>query len=158
MKIVVISDTHGRLDKTFLALHKINNIHLILHLGDYVKDAREIEKTMNIETVYVRGNCDYLDDDVEEEKILEIEGKKIFMTHGHKYDVKRGVNKVFYRGKELDADIILFGHSHIAMTVEYEDILLFNPGSPGTPRGGDEGSIGIIEILDEKIEEQIILV
>lgn len=158
MKIAVVSDTHGTLDTTLDTLNKIDDIGLILHLGDYVKDARKIKQETGIETVYIRGNCDYLEFGIEEDKVLDIEGKKIFMTHGHKYDVKCGVNKVFYRGKELGADIILFGHSHIAMMIEHEDILFLNPGSPDTPRGGSDGSIAIIEIFDGEVKGQIISV
>ena len=32
------------------------------------------------------------------------------MCHGHKYGVKYGYNSIYYRGKEIGADIVLFGH------------------------------------------------
>lgn len=155
MKIAVVSDTHGSLDKVFKALKIIDDLELIIHLGDHVKDAKKIRDKMGVETIYVRGNCDYFDSDTEEDKVIVVGGKKIFITHGHKYDVKSGINKIFYRGKELNADVILFGHSHISMILEYEEILILNPGSPETPRSGSVGSLGIIDILDGKIKGQI---
>ena len=156
MKIAVISDTHRLLSKTLETLKSMDDLDLIIHLGDYVKDAREIEKEMNIETVYVRGNCDYLETDVALEKVLEICGKKIFLTHGHNYDVKNGISKIFYRAKEINCDIVLFGHSHMSTLLEYEDILILNPGSPEEPSSVSKGSIGLLEISENDVKSEII--
>lgn len=157
MKIAVISDTHKLVNKTLETLKNIENLDLIIHLGDYVKDAKEIEKAMNIETIYVRGNGDYLDTDVDLEKILEIHDKKIFLTHGHNYDVKNGISKIFYRAKEIECDIVLFGHTHMSTLLEYEGILILNPGSPEEPSSVSEGSIGLLEILKDNVKSEIII-
>lgn len=157
MKIAVVSDTHGNIEKTLDAIRTIENLELIIHLGDHVLDAREIEKQIAIDTIYVKGNCD-LEKEVYEEKILDLLGKKILITHGHNYDVKRGLNNIFYRGKELNVDVILFGHSHISLIMESENILMLNPGSPDTPRNGKYGSIGLLEISNNEIKSQIIYV
>lgn len=156
MKIGVISDTHGSIGRTKEALNNIKDLDLVIHLGDYVKDARELEKLLDIEIIYVRGNCDFLDSDVEDEKILEIENKKILITHGHRYDVKDGVSKIFYKGKEENVDIVLFGHSHMSTKVESEGIILLNPGSATEPRNGSKASIGLINLKKSIIETEII--
>ncbi len=157
MKIAVVSDTHGFLNKTLEALKKIKNLDLIIHLGDYVKDAREIEKKTCIEVVYIKGNCDYLETDVALEKVLEVDNKKILITHGHNHDVKNEISKIFYRAKEINSDIVLFGHSHMSMILEYEDILILNPGSPEEPRNGSKGSIGLVEISKNDVKAEIII-
>ena len=157
MKIGIVSDTHGSIDKAIDALKKIEDLELIIHLGDHADDTKKIKEIMNLDVVYVRGNCDYKDTDVELEKMIEIYGKKIFITHGHNYDVKSGVSKLFYRGKELNADIILFGHSHMSTKVEHEDILILNPGSPQEPRSGSKGSIGLIEISEKELKSETII-
>ena len=41
MKILVLSDTHGKLDKVYRVCEKLNNIDLIIHCGDYIRDARK---------------------------------------------------------------------------------------------------------------------
>lgn len=156
MKIGVVSDTHGYIGRAIKALKGIENLDMIIHLGDYVIDAKEIEEKMKLKVIYVRGNCDFLDSGVDYEKTLEIEGKKIFITHGHKYDVKNGVSKVFYRGKEEKADIVLFGHSHMSTKVESEGVIILNPGSSTEPRNGSEASIGLIILKDGVIESEII--
>ncbi len=157
MKIGIVSDTHGNVETAVEALKNIEDLKLIIHLGDYVDDARKIEEKMDVDVVYVRGNCDYKDTDVELEKMVEVLGKKIFITHGHNYDVKNGISKLFYRGKELNADIILYGHSHMSTKVEHEDILILNSGSPGEPRSGSKGSIALIEISENDIKSEIII-
>ncbi|AFS77408.1 phosphodiesterase, MJ0936 family [Gottschalkia acidurici 9a] len=156
MKIGVISDTHGYIDGCLEKLKQIDNLNIIIHLGDYVKDAIKIENELGKKVIYVKGNCDFSENNVEEDKLIEIEGKKIFITHGHLYNVKSDMNRVFYRGKELDADMILFGHSHASMKIESENILILNPGSPTIPRGGSKKSIGIIEIVNGEIKSEII--
>lgn len=157
MKIAVISDTHKLINKTLQTLKNMKNLDLIIHLGDYVKDAREIEKAMNIKTICVRGNGDYLDKDVDLEKVLKIYGKKIFLTHGHNYDVKNGVSKLFYRAKELECDIVLFGHTHMSTLLEHEGILILNPGSPEEPSSVSKGSIGLLEISENDVKSEIII-
>lgn len=157
MKVGIVSDTHGSIERAVEALKEIEDLELIIHLGDLVDDAKRMEKEMDIEVIYVRGNCDYSDTDVDYDKTIDIKGKKIFMTHGHEYNVKMGVSNIFYRGKEENADIILFGHSHMSTKVLHEDVLILNPGSPQEPRNGSKKSIGLIEILDNDIKGQIIL-
>lgn len=156
LKIGVVSDTHGYTESTVDALNSIDNLSLIIHLGDYIRDARIIKKEMDIEVVYVKGNCDYLEDGIAEDKLLEVGGKKIFITHGHNYGVKNGLTTLFFRGKEVDADIILYGHSHMSTKLTHEDILIFNPGSPNEPRSGSKSTIGLIELSGEEIKSEII--
>ncbi len=158
MRIAVVSDTHTFIDKAVSAIKKLKDIDLIIHLGDYVSDARRIKEQLNIEMICVRGNGDQSDADVEEDKLIEIENKKIFLTHGHNYGVYSTVNQIFFKGKQLNADVVLYGHTHIALMVEHEDILILNPGSPEEPRSGTKGSIGLLEVKNGCIKSEIIQV
>lgn len=155
MKIVVISDTHGDIQDIIEEIKNIDDIDYLIHLGDYTKDANEIQASTNLNMIKVRGNCDMLDYSVEEDKVIEIMGKKIFLTHGHKYSVKSGIDRIYYKAKELGVHIVLFGHSHIPVSIMHEDILLFNPGSTSFPKGEGKKSYGIIEI-DENVRPRII--
>ena len=40
MKIFVISDTHGRTEKVEEVWNRLTDVDLVLHLGDYEKDAQ----------------------------------------------------------------------------------------------------------------------
>ncbi len=102
------------------------------------------------EVVYaVRGNCDF-DGKYPEERIIEIQGKKIFICHGHKYGVKYGYNSIYYRGKEVGADIVLFGHSHLPIIEEYDGLILMNPGSVSRGMGKIDKTLGYIDLIDNK--------
>jgi putative phosphoesterase len=84
---------------------------------------------------------------------MEIAGKRILLTHGHLYGVKKGLLNLYYRGKEVEADLVVFGHTHAWTLEKMEDILLFNPGSASRPRKTNP-TLGLIIINKEKIEVQ----
>lgn len=56
--------------------------------------------------VGVRGNCDWgaISPATQE---LVLEGKKIFMTHGHLYQAKMGLSTIVDAAREREADILL---------------------------------------------------
>ncbi len=155
MKIAVISDTHGNTQQCINKLKDIADIDLIIHLGDNTSDTKEISNALHIEVLMVKGNCDFYDSGSPDDRVIDLKNKKIFFTHGHKYSVKAGLNTIYYRGKELNADIILFGHSHTPLLVEHDNIVFMNPGSASLPRAGSKRSIGLIEI-DEEIDAKIL--
>ena len=71
-------------------------------------------------------------------------------SHGHLLQVKYGLQTLKRYAREQNADVMLFGHTHVAYT-EYEDSLyIMNPGSISQPRRG-RPSYGIIDILEHGI-------
>ena len=155
MKLVVISDTHGQIDPVVNAIKNIEEIDLLIHLGDYVKDAKIIELQTGIDMIKVKGNCDMGEDKVREEELIEVKGKKLFLTHGHLYDVKSTLNHLYYRALELEAHMVIFGHSHVQTLEKHDGLILLNPGSPSLPRGGAKGTIAIVEV-NETIEVSLV--
>lgn len=146
MRIFVVSDTHGRIDNFVNKAKSLEKPDLIIHLGDYVEDAFKIEKEMGIETILVKGNCDIYSTDSDEDQTLTLNGKRVFITHGHKYNVKMDRLNLLYKGKEKNADLILFGHTHFSLIEEEDGIMIMNPGSPSLPRLFSKRTFGIIEI------------
>lgn len=146
MRIGVISDTHGNLYMAQKAIKQMGKIDLLLHAGDHYQDALLLEQELTIPVKSVKGNCDY-GADAEGEKIIELAeiGVKIFLTHGHKYGVKSGLNRLFYRGLELGADIIIFGHTHIPFYQQEGKMHLLNPGSLALPIFGKDPTYALIE-------------
>ena len=149
MLIAVISDSHGNKDSINKIKKKISNADVLLFLGDGENDLAEITNDFTGEVFAVRGNCD-ITGKYPEEQILEIQGKKIFICHGHRYNVKYGYNSIYYRGKEIGADIVLFGHSHIPIIEEYNGIILMNPGSISQGMGRLNKTLGYIDLIDDK--------
>jgi len=155
MKIVIVSDTHGMYQSILEQLGKLNKIDLLIHLGDYVQDGERLSEELDVKSIIVRGNGDY-GSNYKDEEVLTVANYKIFITHGHKYGIKNGANRIYYRGLELGADIVLFGHTHIPLIHEEGNIMLFNPGSPALPRGFHrKNTYGILEI-DSIVKASII--
>lgn len=159
MKILVISDTHGETYRAEKVIKGLKNIDMIIHLGDYVRDARKLSALYpRIPMEYVYGNCDFSTKDVPSEKVLDCCGKKIFITHGHHYSVKRGYDKLYDKAEEVDADILLFGHTHIDDIDEENGHVLLNPGSISNPRNHSNGSYAIIEISGDNMDYNLIYI
>lgn len=152
MKIIVVSDTHRRIEPFIKDIEKYDDIDLIIHLGDMVADAKEIKSRVKFPLMVVRGNNDYEANNTSWNEILEIEGNKIFATHGHKEGIDFGVNTILRRAKELDANIVLYGHTHVFMDKIYDKIRLINPGSAGYDRSGEYESYIIMDINSKEIK------
>lgn len=149
MLIAVISDSHGNSNSISKVKEYIEKADALLFLGDGENDIKEIAKGFKGEVYTVKGNCD-ISNNSPEERIVEISGKRIFMCHGHRYGVKYGYNSIYYRGKELNVDIVVFGHSHIPMIEEYDGLILMNPGSISHCQHRLMKTLGYIELLEGK--------
>ncbi|QXM06500.1 metallophosphoesterase [Crassaminicella indica] len=154
MKIIVMSDTHGKIQLAEHIINKMEAVDLLIHLGDYYPDALAIAKNMNIKVVGVKGNCDRAE--VEKEKVLDLGEHKLFLTHGHEYGVKSNLTRIYYKGLQEGCSVVLFGHTHMPVNMKHENILIMNPGSLTSPRGGSKASYGIIEIDGKNIYSDII--
>ena len=127
MKLLVLSDSHGHIGRMQLAVEQVMP-DAVAHLGDHIGDTRKLsEKYPDIAFYMVKGNCD-LDAIGEKELFYTLEGFKVFMAHGHTYKVKNGLTAFAHRALELNADIALFGHTHIAMARHAHGIWFMNPG------------------------------
>ncbi|WP_432663167.1 metallophosphoesterase [Wukongibacter baidiensis] len=145
MRIGVISDTHGDLVSAESAIKAMGDIDLLLHAGDTYRDAELLKEMLDIDVIAVKGNTDF-DYEADLEKIISLDGKRIFLTHGHQYNVKYSLDRLYYKALETDCDIVVFGHSHMPLNVKEKDIIFLNPGSVSRPRGGSRPSYAIINI------------
>ncbi|MCH3962752.1 MAG: metallophosphoesterase [Clostridium sp.] len=144
MRIGVISDTHRYAEIIKKAIKVFDNPDLVIHLGDNVQDVNIIEKLYRGRIINVSGNCDF-STHIPSERLEIIENKKFFLTHGHKYDVKYDISRLKYRAMELNADVVLFGHTHISKIAYDNGIWFINPGSPYLSRDG-VNSVATIDI------------
>ena len=134
MLIAVFADSHGDLSGMCAAIDEYKP-DMALHLGDYARDAEELQRRYpRLDIRYVRGNCDRWDDDVPDYLRLVADGVWIYMTHGHRQNVKMTLdalaNAVHFSGAQLG----LFGHTHCPELKRMGDVTLFNPGSAGRGR------------------------
>lgn len=151
-KVLIVSDSHGSTD----LLQGIERQHgeevdLMIHCGDS-ELSEDDDAIRNFKSV--KGNCDFLGDFPEEE-IHTLNGVRIFVAHGHLYSVKSSLVHLFYKAKEVQADIVCFGHSHVLGAEMVEDVLFINPGSIRLPRGRSERTYVILEIKEGSLQLQI---
>ena len=149
MKILIFSDSHGKTESMLAVAHMLaKDVSHMLHLGDNVAGYELLQRSFPSHAVHgVAGNCDFFSN-AAVETLLEINGKRILMTHGHRHGVKADIYRLHCAAREQRADICLYGHTHIANVETADGILLMNPGSIALPRGYEHKSYGIIDIAD----------
>ncbi len=159
MNILVVSDTHGDTEMLRDIISKNRAwCDLCIHLGDHLKDAQEVMLDFpTIAFLGVMGNCDYpsMYRNQMYEGVFTAEKRRIFYTHGHKYNVKFGKEYLVSNAKFNGADVALFGHSHEAFCEEIGGVLVVNPGSTSFPRDGSCGTYAKLVIIDDKIKCEI---
>ena len=112
MKILICSDSHTRLDY-FQKVIDLEEPEMIIFGGDHSTDAIDMSLVYSeIPFKIVRGNTDYFDKDTRDIEIFEVNGKKVFLTHGHLFGVKSNLNEIEKKAVSENADICIFGHTH----------------------------------------------
>ena len=143
MLIAVTGDTHGRIDAIKNEL-KGKKPDYLLHTGDLYPDGIKLAEYLGIDFKGVRGNCD-TGKRGKREQILDLAGHSFCILHGHKHRVKHTLNNVYYYGREIGAEVVVFGHTHIPCCEFHDGIWLINPGSPSLPRSGSMASYVLIK-------------
>lgn len=155
MRVIVFSDSHGALTFALKALREAGQVDLVLHAGDHCRDGLKLAAETGLTVRAVAGNCDRPGEGPLEE-LLELEGHKILLAHGHRGGGPgQWQSWLQARAEELGASAVIFGHTHAAEISREGGILLFNPGSITSPRDESRPSYGILEITPEGIAPYI---
>lgn len=145
MRLIIISDTHGRSSLISGVLEREKSATEVFFLGDVVSDIEDVRDMYPHKNFHiVRGNCDYfcnypLFD------IVKYSCATVYFTHGHKHFVKSGVEDILSAAKGVGANIALYGHTHISSVTYKDGIYLINSGSLALPRDG-KPSYAVIDI------------
>jgi uncharacterized protein len=145
-KILVISDTHRKISHVIDLIGRITDLNHVIHLGDVVEDVQDLKALYDVPFDYVAGNCDFYNRNVPLHNIIEICGKKFYITHGHQENVKYTLGNLTHIIDEQNVDVVLFGHTHIPILNYYKDGIILNPGSISEPRNQKNPSYAIIQI------------
>jgi hypothetical protein len=159
MKLCVISDTHAHhvseLPPALISI--LRKADIIVHLGDYdtIDLVNELKKMGNFWGV--TGNHDFakIRAVLPETDVLEVNGKRLGLVHGHGSSFPRGLQKGLrtrFNGDKIDA--ILYGHTHVIRNRIVDDILYFNPGSAAGRFPAYHGSYGVLTV-DDTIKAEI---
>jgi len=158
MLIGLISDTHipdRAKEIPQKVLETFENVDLILHAGDLtsLEVIDELEKIAPV--MAVQGNMDRTKGiDLPKARGMEAEGLGIGIAHGEVYP-RADTQQLVYIAKQLDADILITGHSHQPKIEQIEGILLLNPGSPVVPRLADR-TVMLLEINNKEVDVEIV--
>ena len=144
MKALIFSDSHGNTGAMQRIIEKEKDINYIIHAGDIFSDVKELMMLYPRKNfIYVIGNNDLFVKDEPTARFFELFGVKIFLTHGHRENVKYGMYKLYMTAREKGASLVIFGHTHQKFMEEEYGITLFNPGAASS-------SYGILEINEGK--------
>lgn len=149
MRIIVVSDSHGRCGNLFdiIEMH-IEDADLFVCLGD-CNDGRDFENAQiyfkdKLKLRRVAGNNDWYSNAPNLDTI-NANGKKVLFCHGHTLKVKFTTELLLEKAKEIGADVVLFGHTHTPYKNYVDGIHIFNPGAVCN------GKYGILDITDSGI-------
>jgi uncharacterized protein len=156
MRIVVLSDTHApRRWKSCppAVAAQLRGADLILHAGDVCTAAVLDELTQYAPVTAVAGNNDGPDVaawGATETAALTPEGLRIAMIHDSGQATGRLARM---RARFPEADVVVFGHSHIPLDIAGETLRIFNPGSPTDRRRQPHGTVGVLDVTDGALIE-----
>lgn len=168
-KILVVSDTHYQEQPFADIIHKHKDIDYKIHCGDSQWLPNDPRLT---DIICVRGNNDvagFGDDYLLEIAAVDI---RILITHGHRQYVYHDGNQgqcsalVDYAIATHDANIVFYGHTHVAECHIDRDIVVLNPGSTNFPRSFQhkiptyaivtlEGEAIHIQFFDARTHEEV---
>ncbi len=156
--VVVVADTHIRRTGTRrlpdAAYAHLERADIILHAGDILV-GEVLDELGGFAPVHaVLGNNDAeLLGVLPETRSLEIDGVRIAMVHDSG-PAKGRAGRM--RRRFPDADVVVFGHSHIPWDdAGVEGQLLFNPGSPTERRSQPNHTLGTLDVDGGRVVSRI---
>lgn len=154
MRILILSDLHGRRNRFEEAITAQDTAKTVLFLGDGVAAAEELSAFFpDREFYFVSGNCDFSSMNPTT-KIISLNHTRILMTHGHKYGVKQTLENLYDTAKQNRCKIAVYGHTHLANEQYRDGIYLFNPGCLCGDRA--KPSYGLIELTPQGILTNVV--
>jgi uncharacterized protein len=161
MRAVVLADTHVRAGAGPRRLpagvyDALGDADLILHAGDVLTDDLLDELRAFAPVHAVLGNNDYgLAGLLPDTRVVDLDGIRVAMVHDS--GARAGRAARLHR-RFPDADVVVFGHSHMPLNERGIDgQLLFNPGSPTQRRMAPTHTIGILEATNGHLTRADIL-
>lgn len=156
MRVIVLSDTHAprrwRTCPPSVAAH-LRAADVILHAGD-VCVADVLTELSGYAPVHaVCGNNDGPDVvawGAPETLEVDLAGLRVAMIHDSGRRTGRAARM---RRRFPDADVVVFGHSHVPLDETAAGVRIFNPGSPTDRRRQPHGTLGVWRIEDGALVE-----
>ena len=133
MKILVVSDTHGRNEALKELLGRVKPIDMLIHCGDAEGSEDYIRTVAECPVHIVSGNNDFFSELPKEEEFC-IGKYHVLLTHGHYYYISMGTEMLKEDARARGFNLVMFGHTHRPYLEQDPDITILNPGSLSYPR------------------------
>lgn len=145
-KYLVFSDSHGRDEKMLMIVdrHK-DEIEGIFFLGDMENSGDMLRNSFPGPVYMVRGNCDW-SLQAPAFQVFRLHGHTVAMAHGHRQHVNMGIDTLKYWAQEKEADVVMYGHTHVPFVEQTSVMTVLNPGSISRPR--QSGHIPTYAMID----------
>jgi len=127
MKLLITSDVHSDLDALREVIEQHKDITHHINAGDMCLEPILYER---YHIISVKGNNDF-GYHLPLERLINIEGQKILLTHGHYERVKSNLERLKLKAKSLKVNICIFGHTHERYHQVEDGICFINPGALG---------------------------
>jgi len=180
-RVLVISDSHGNSNIMHTIIKKYgSDCDALVFCGDGMNDLMlnleeaaidlTLKKCFPPVVAFAAGNCDsfagagsvqtvplYADNKVMQIKIpysqtLKIGSHKFYITHGNREGVNYDCEGLQEKCRELDCDIGLYGHTHVAHQIIDDKLYVANPGSCSRPRGGQKPGFAIVTVQPNLVD------
>lgn len=151
MRILIVSDTHRKDDNFLLALEQTGAVDMVIHCGDVEGSEFVLQEWAQCPMEVVAGNNDFFCS-LPSESEFEIEGYRVWLTHGHSYYVSMGYEIIKSEAAAREVDIVMCGHTHRPIVDCEDGVILINPGSLSYPRQEGRRPSYVIMEIDENGE------
>ena len=150
-RLGVIADTHGHEEAWEKALQIWGDVDGVLHAGDVLAadvstELAEMIRRAPFPVIISRGNCDPAgDEELLRRPLLSPyatvwwNGKIILCGHGNAFRELRNSALL------CAADLVVYGHTHVASIVREGRTIFLNPGSAALPKGRDPASAAVVD-------------
>jgi len=153
-KLLIFSDTHGSIAPLTAVfnwakdrLPPNDTISCAVFLGDGISDLNRAadETGFYCDWKVVCGNNDYRTSSAPEAAAFNFCDYRFFVCHGHRHSLYGGFQSLIAAARNSQANVVLYGHTHVPSFKKIEGLLLLNPGSVGRPRSRIGASFAVIE-------------
>ena len=135
-RVIAVSDSHGDVSALRAAFEQAlrhGRVDAAVFLGDGLADFEAVRPMLmrsGVACHAVRGNNDWRFQDPAE-ILFTVNGVRFLACHGHTWQVKYGLERLWYAAREHEAHVVLYGHTHREkIDLEY-GMHVINPGSVG---------------------------
>lgn len=150
MKVIIVSDSHGRDDKLQDILDKHTDADAFIHCGDIESDPSSFPQY-----VTVKGNNDMFFD-YPDERVIRVGAHQFYIVHSHQFMFSRRVEQMVKKAKELQCDVVCYGHTHVAFYEVHQGVHVINPGSLWRSRDGRAPSYAIMTLQNETVDVEFV--